>query len=463
MAEVVTVLTNDNISKILTTQKNIQPHEVHTWLGRVRELNPHISNLDRIYIGERVIIPETLYEHISNHDIWLNVFDHIPPSLCRPYVGPTRIYVAEPGENIDSISEVVFADGPYRSFPLSTKRAVLFHNNPWIVQHVATNRVPMRKIVDITPARISEMDKSFWKMNYQGVSAYLDQLDIKLIKFYQDVGPEEAISIAQMVENLKAIGAAVGMDGLVKGASYSAGGTSGYSAAGAIALSNANGLARELYEEAIQKFGKKIVCSNKTSHISKMQQFLKGHPKYQSLMQHMKKLPKHLLPKGKVVSAMPQATNALARHFRKSFVLPFDKWNSSRYLSSIGRQLNGNVSLLKGIGRGATWYIPATLGIISVANASPEMRMRTLFQEGFGVVGGAIGTWVGAEIIGAGLVSALCLGPLGAFVLVLVCASAMGLIGMEVFRKSGSKIYDYGQQLSNGQVYHSMDQLIESF
>jgi hypothetical protein len=45
------------------------------------------------------------------------------------------------------------------------------------------------------------------------------------------------------------------------------------------------------------------------------------------------------------------------------------------------------------------------------------MPTLQLFAEGFGVVGGAIGTWVGGELIGTGIASALCLGPMGAFVL----------------------------------------------
>ncbi len=47
-------------------------------------------------------------------------------------------------------------------------------------------------------------------------------------------------------------------------------------------------------------------------------------------------------------------------------------------MGSAAKQLNGKLSLFKSVARGATWYVPATLGIISVASAAPEMRMRTL-------------------------------------------------------------------------------------
>jgi hypothetical protein len=89
------------------------------------------------------------------------------------------------------------------------------------------------------------------------------------------------------------------------------------------------------------------------------------------------------------------------------------------------------------------------------------MKMRTLFEEGFGVVGGAFGTKLGA-MAGLGIVAILGLGPFGLFVTVFICASTGGIIGMEAFKKLGGGIYDYGVQFDGGRIYHSPEKLLEA-
>jgi len=156
-------------------------------------------------------------------------------------------------------------------------------------------------------------------------------------------------------------------------------------------------------------------------------------------------------------------TTQVARQLRKQCWLALSDWPSSRYMGTIAAKLNGRVNFLKGAGKATTWYIPAGFGIYSVIDAPPELRLRTLFSEGFGVVGGAFGTWVGAEIIGAGLVSFLCLGPLGAFILIFVLAAGFGLAGSELGKRfGGDLIYDYGSILGD-KVFHSADELLEGF
>jgi hypothetical protein len=138
------------------------------------------------------------------------------------------------------------------------------------------------------------------------------------------------------------------------------------------------------------------------------------------------------------------------------------KWNNpTKYVGSVAKQLNGRLRVFKYLGRGATWYVPATLGLISVATAPPEMRMRKLFEEGFGVIGGAIGTKAGAALGGFIALSILGLGPFGFFVAVFICASLGGIAFMEGGKWFGDRIYDIGDRLS-GRVYNSMDELVVS-
>jgi hypothetical protein len=126
----------------------------------------------------------------------------------------------------------------------------------------------------------------------------------------------------------------------------------------------------------------------------------------------------------------------------------------------MAKQLNGRVQMFKGIGKGATWYVPALLGVASVATASPEQRWRTVFEEGFGVLGGAAGTKLGS-LAGIGIVFVLGLGPVGLFLAVFVCASVGGIIGMKGGQSFGNKVFDYGVQLGNVQIYHSPEELLE--
>ncbi len=130
-------------------------------------------------------------------------------------------------------------------------------------------------------------------------------------------------------------------------------------------------------------------------------------------------------------------------------------------MNTIASQLNGRVSLARTVGRAATWYVPAAIGLYNLANAAPELRMRTFFEEGFGVVGGALGTYAGT-FAGIGIATVFCLGPLGLFGAVFVCASALGIGLGEGGNVFGGKAYDIGDSFQN-QIFHSVDELIGAF
>jgi hypothetical protein len=67
----------------------------------------------------------------------------------------------------------------------------------------------------------------------------------------------------------------------------------------------------------------------------------------------------------------------------------------ARYVDSAAKQLNGRLGFAKRVGRFGTCYIPAALGFVSVLNAPSGLKVRTLlFEEGFAIVGGAIGNCI---------------------------------------------------------------------
>jgi hypothetical protein len=101
-------------------------------------------------------------------------------------------------------------------------------------------------------------------------------------------------------------------------------------------------------------------------------------------------------------------------------------------MGPIAEELNGRVGPFRALGRHATWYVPAVIGLYNVYEAPRPMKMHALSEEGFGVVGGALGTQAGMTA-GLGLAAMPGLGPLGLFVTIFMCATAGGTAGNELF------------------------------
>ena len=466
MVQAKTVQPGDTITRILSRERGLKEHEVPLWLPKMRQINPHISNLDFIYPQEKVLLPDQWNESVPDNILWQNAFDHIPQSLSGNGRGSQVIYLCFGSESIDEIARKIFIDTPYANIRLSSKRALLLHNNPFLSDFLATSKVPPGASVDITPTRFARHDHQFWTVQRPHIIDAWDQLSDAAKQAVQDTGTEETYALTDILDRLKAMDGAIGEDDLLRFSSYGVAGVSGYAASGQMALGNVQVLARELYEEAVAKFGKQVVQSKRQAHLIKMQQFLVSHPKYKIMMQSLQDLPKYLLPTGRLVpNVQSGGPVAAARHFRRAFSLPYDKWNSTRYLSTFGRQLNGKVQFLKGVGRHATWYISAAIGLYNVSQAPSELKLRTLFEEDFGILGGALGTVFGSNVISAGLLGLLTIfgigiGPLGIFILVFFCSTAGGMIGMEALRRFGSGVYNYGELKMKERIYYNPTEII---
>ena len=461
MVQAIAVKPGDTITRMLTRERKIKDYEVPLWLPKVREINPHISNINSIFPQEKVLLPDRFNEAVPDGIIWENVFDHIPSTLTNKGHGGPVVYLCFGAESIDEVAGKIFNDTPYATIRPSSKRALLLHNNPFLRRYLSTNHIPPGMSVDITPTRFSRSDHQFWTVERPHIIDAWDQLSDDAKQVVQDNGTEETYALSDFLQRLKAMGGAIGEDDVFRFASYGVAGTSGYSASGQMALGNVQMLARELYAEATAKFGKQVVQSKKQAHLIRMQQFLIGHPKYKALMQSLQDLPKYLLPKGRLIpNAQSGGRVAAARHFRKAFTLRYNKWNSTRYLSSIGRQLNGKVQLLKGVGRHATWYIPAAIGLYNVGQAPSELKLKTLFEEGFNVLGGYAGTLFGGHFVAAGALGVfalfgLCLGPMGIFITVFLCASVGGIIGSMGGKMIGTQLFDLGTRFNRDSFYSS--------
>ncbi len=460
MAQVTTVASGDTIGKILT-RRGIKAHEIHTWLVKVRSANPHLGDPDRIWPGDKILLPDSLIEVVPEYQVWQNALSGVPQALKRPHNGNTALYFTMPGDTIDGVAQTMFAQEKTHGMSASTKRAVLLNNNPVLIGYRVPKYLPAGLTLNITPVMLSGRETHFWQAEGPVFGSWLQQFDPSARDIYQRMGPDETLTMAQIIESLRTAGAAVGLDSPISATGTLVGLGDGYVAAGAVSAANANALMQELYADAVKRIGVKAVTSNKANHIQQMTAFLKSHPKFPQLMQHLRELPRLMVTgaaRNGASSSAAGVTPQIARHMRKQYWLALSDRSSSRYMSTIASQLNGRVSLLKTAGRATTWYIPAALGLYNVANAAPEVRMRTLFEEGFGVVGGALGTKAGV-VTGLGIVAILGLGPLGLFITVFICASAGGFLASEAGRLFGTRLYDAGSRFDD-RLYYSIDELM---
>jgi hypothetical protein len=361
----------------------------------------------------------------------------------------------------------MFAENLHSNLPLTTKRAVLFHNNPALRLYPCAGALPGGMFIDISPQKLSRSDIHCWNGEQNFFAGYLQELQPMTREMYQEAGPQDTYLLALMVQSLKDAGASVGGDDIVRGVSYGLGGVSGLAASGGMAVGTIDTLVRQIYSDAVKTFGAKMVVSKQKNQLLRLTRFIKNHPNYNQLMRSFKELPEFLLPgpRNKIVPpGISQINNHLARHFRKQYFQAFRHWTSDKYLPTIARQLRGRINLFKSVGRGATWYVPAVIGLYNVAEAPPQTRMRTLFEEGFGVVGGAMGTWAGGTLLASGAIGlftlcGLCLGPAGIFVIIFICATAGGIGGNELFKWGARKIYDFSD-INGDRVYHSFEEIL---
>lgn len=462
MAEVVSVATHDNITKIIQAKRGPQPVEMPTWVQRVHKLNPHISNPDQIQPNERLLIPDSLQESVSELAIWQNALRHMPPQLGMqpPVHYEIPIHMIQPGDTVDKLSREAFADSQYWNVPESVKLGIFLHNNPRLYACKWWRYpLPMGTLANMSPFLLSEYYVRQWESQHPIFKAEYSQLRLDVQEFYAALRPGPAHFVSEQALWLKEQGAAVGLDDVV---TSSAG---GYTAAAAMTINQVNTLLGQITQDAVKKFGKGVVLSNKAVNLRRVEKFLKAHPRFGKVMQLLKEMPKHLIPEADVTKVFnaTKTPYANAKFFRKQIFMPALKENSSKYMGTIKSALNSNTRLIKVASRGM-YVVPVVLGVYDVFNAPPERRMRVLFEEGFSIMGGAMGAYLGGHVAGTIVASVLCLGPFGFFVAMFLGATIGGLYLANKFKRSGALLYrDIETRYDNSPVYRSVEQLIESF
>lgn len=223
MAQAVTVKPGDTVTRLLKHHRGLKDHEIYAWLSKMRLLNPHISNLNRIHPMDKVLLPERLSEAVPDRHIWQNAFENIPQALTRNGSGNHTAYLCLAGETIDDVAGRMFAGTPYSGMLPSTKRAVLIHNNPVLCDHLADGKIQTATLLDITPARFSDIDRRFWNSQRSQIAVGWNQLSEASKQVVRDTGVEESTALAELLQSLRQMGAAVDMQDMVRFGGYGVG------------------------------------------------------------------------------------------------------------------------------------------------------------------------------------------------------------------------------------------------
>jgi hypothetical protein len=497
MARIVEVKKNDTMIKLLKSEKGIEGAEVYQWLKKTRQLNPHIGDLDLIHPKERILIPDTLHESISQKVIWENALSQVPESMkVRPPLAlPDEhiAYTTKAGDSINLIAGMMFADGPNQAMPLGAKRAVLLHNNPKLLNHF-NGSLPIGTLVNVTTFKLTNYEMHQWENAQSCIKCELESLDSSARQVFGDVDLDVLSLIAdhaQTISSADRLGAGlddavrletrtsgensrinddIGVTGgdIARYTSYGLGAGSAFAGSGSMALAQANALLQVIYQDAFETFGE-AVLRKPHNHMGKIESFLTSHPRWNELMKQVKKMPGLLLskerlrPRFNTGARFPNAT-IFKNHIVKVNLSP----NAQRYTRSLAKNLNGKISIFKGWAGRLTWGLPMILGGVSVALAPPEQRVRTLFEEGFGIVLGAFGTGIGGAAVflaGSSILPlvGICVSPAGIFIAAFLLGGYLGYKWSKAGKELGGTIHDSLMSQGGGRCYHSLDQYIESF
>jgi hypothetical protein len=460
MAEVVSVAANDTITKIIQTQRSPQPHTLLTWIERVRKLNPHIPNPDRIHPGERLLIPDSLQEQVPEVRAWQNALRHMPPQVAMhpPMHYEIPVHLIMPGDTVDKLAHQVFCDSRYWNMPEGVKLAIFLNNNPRLYGCKWWHRaLPMGTLANMTPFLLPRHMVAQWANENPIFKAQYDQLQLDVRDLYASIGPTTTRHLSETVIHYKSQGAGVGLDDVAPAF------IAGHAASSSLMLNQVNAVLQEITQDAVNKFGRGVVCSNKAVNLRRVEKFLKAHPRYGQVMQYLKEMPRQLTPETNIAQtlASTKSPHATARFFRKQIFMPALKANAAKSMGTIRMALNSNARVVRVISKGM-YVVPVFLGACDVISAPPGRKVRIFFEEGFGVLGGYYGSELGFAA-GFGIAAVLGLGPLGLFVAIFLCISAGGIAGCGIGKMVGENIYQYADNSNGGHIYYSPRQLMEAF
>jgi len=228
---------------------------------------------------------------------------------------------------------------------------------------------------------------------------------------------------------------------------YGATGMSAYAGVAKRQLDQMSVLARQLYDDVILHFRKQAggPFGVSRSQLPALERYLREHPLYRELRRSLDQLPAMLRNKLGAVD-LRRRHFGNADFFRRQFIVPGGVRNAGAHLSRVSNLLTGQIQRFGSLARGATWAIPAILGIYSTATAPEGQRLRTGLEESVGIVLGAMGTsFGGAAAAGAvGIIASVVVLP-GTVIFVGSCIGAAlgGYVGYDVGKSMTRSVYEW--------------------
>jgi len=171
-----------------------------------------------------------------------------------------------------------------------------------------------------------------------------------------------------------------------------------------------------------------------------LERMLRSHPAYGQLRKALDDLPKFVQRRLGDIH-LPSSPRPNARFLRRQFVVPKGV-APGIYLGRVANRLGDQVLRAGRYARGATWIVPAVLGVYTSLTAPEGMKLRTGAGETVGVVLGAVGsTWGG--LAGAAVTTGIVALPgIVVFVAAVSASAGVGYAGYTVGKWVGESIYD---------------------
>lgn len=331
---------------------------------------------------------------------------------------PSGWYLSQAGAqgSATDFARMVYDNKPHNLRSVQEAEAVFRHNNA-----IRTGLSPWG-FVNLNPFPLTTAALNQWQTKQHSICATLNAnpglYDFLLMTTYGE--QQGMLSLADAANKS---GWTVGKKEIIETTGYAVSGASGGIAAGEKPLAAIQSIAKELMNDAVKKHGKDIL---QKKNLKALEFFLKNNAKFPELQKSISVLPSFLSRNLGHIHPTPGISYPNARFVRSQILLPFH--NPQRYCNNFESLLKSKVVRLGKFGTGATWILPAAIGVYNVYDAPQEKMLEVTARETAGIGLGALGTELGIAA-GIAIAGTLLLTGGGAFIVIAVVAGAGGAGG----------------------------------
>jgi len=338
--------------------------------------------------------------------------------------------VTRPGESLDSLSATLHrASG----IDISTAQRLLRDNNDLD----AMRRLHAGQALCVATAPLAGAERERWLSERQHVMRVLST-NHPLRGLTQET-PSLIMPLGQFAETARQSGWLTG-DRFAELGGYGATGVSAYAETIGRELLAISRLADDVYRDVLHRFSGSSPFGVSKTQLGQLEAMLRSHPKYQALRMALDKLPAYITRKLGPID-LAGHTRAHADFFRRQFMVPRGV-ASGAFLGRVSNQLGAQVLRYGKLAGRATWFVPAILGAISVANAPRGQRLRIASGETLGIALGAVGTTAGT-LLATALVGLIVAPGIIVIAAGILGGAALGYAGYKFGKFGGTLLYDF--------------------